>query len=637
MLCAAMWIRKRFGPALLLILGVFCSGVLAADHPGIISLAVDAGDAPRNLFRSKLVVPVNAGPLTLYYPKWIPGEHGPTGPIVNLAGVKVTANGKPLPWRRDDIDMYAFHLDIPQGVSAIEIALDYLGPVKEEGFSAAASATQQLAMISWNQLLLYPQGHAPSELTYDASVHLPSGWRFATPLEVASVSGDTVQFKPVTLNFLIDSPLLSGAHLRVTPLATEVKPPHRLDLAADSEAALDVPADVISEYSQLVRETGALFGVRHYWHYDFLVSLSDHVAHFGLEHHQSSDDRMRERVYIDGYFYASGSGLLPHEFTHSWNGKYRRPAGLATPDYQQPMKGELLWVYEGLTQYLGTVLAGRSGLWTPEQYLQHLAVVAADLDTTAGRTWRPLLDTAVEAQILYDAPREWASWRRSVDFYDEGTLIWLDVDTTIRELTKGQRSINDFCRVFFDGHNSGPELKPYAFDDVVNTLNQLVAYDWRGFLNTRLNSTAPHAPITGIERGGWKLVYAETPPSVFQGLEAVDRITDVRYSLGMMVREPEATLRDVLPNSPAWKAGLGTGMKLLGVNGRVYSSTVLHDAVRAAKNNSQPIQLLVQNGAFQKTYTVDYHGGERYPDLQRVSGKPDLLEEIIRPLAPAPK
>jgi predicted metalloprotease with PDZ domain len=301
------------------------------------------------------------------------------------------------------------------------------------------------------------------------------------------------------------------------------------------------------------------------------------------------------------------------------------------------MKGELLWVYEGLTQYLGTVLAGRSGLWTPEQYRQHLAVVAAELDTTAGRTWRPLFDTAVEAQILYDAPREWESWRRSVDFYDEGTLIWLDVDTTILELTKGQRSINDFCRVFFDGHNSEPELKPYNFDDVVNTLNQLVAYNWRGFLNRHLNSTAPHAPMGGIERGGWKLVYTETPPSVFQGLEAVDRITDVRYSLGMIVREPEATLRDVLPNSPAWKAGLGPGMKLVGVNGRAYSSTVLHDAVRAAKNNSQPIQLLVQNGAFQKTYTLDYHGGERYPDLQRVSGKPDLLEEIIRPLAPAPK
>jgi predicted metalloprotease with PDZ domain len=629
--------RKRSAPILLLLFGVFCSTLLAANAPGTITVAVDATDAPRNLLHTKLAIPVAAGPLTLYYPKWIPGEHGPTGPIVNLAGLKITANTKPLVWRRDDVDMYTFRVDVPQGVSTLDIALDYLGPVKEEGFSSAASATQELAMINWNQLLLYPQGRQPSELTYAASLRLPSGWRFATPLEVASLTSDTVQFKPVTLNFLIDSPVLSGTHFRVVPLATEISPPHRLNLAADSEAALDVPAEIIGQYSQLVREAGALFGARHYWHYDFLVSLSDHVAHFGLEHHQASDDRMRERAYVDGYFYASGSGLLPHEFTHSWNGKHRRPAGLATADYQQPMKGELLWVYEGLTQYLGTVLAGRSGLWTPEQFRQHLAVVAAELDTTAGRTWRPLLDTAVEAQILYDAPREWESWRRSVDFYDEGTLIWLDVDTTIRELTKGQRSLNDFCRVFFDGHNSGPELKPYTFDDVVNTLNQVVAHDWRGFLNTRVNSTAPHAPMAGIERGGWKLAYTEMPPSVFQGIEAADRITDVRYSLGMIIRESEATVRDVLPDSPAWKAGIGPGMKLLGVNGRAYSSTVLHDAIRAAKSGSQPILLLAQNGAFQRTYSVDYHGGERYPDLQRVSNMADMLGEIIKPLAASPK
>lgn len=629
--------RKRSALALLLLFCVFNSRLLAANPPRTISLAVDATDVFRNLLRAKLVLPVSAGPLTLYYPKWIPGEHGPTGPIVNLAGLKMTASGKPLAWRRDDVDMYAFHVDVPQGVSSIEVELEYLGPVKEQGFSAAASATEELAVISWNQLLLYPKGYPSSELTFAASLHLPSGWRFATPLEVASVNGDTVQFKPVSLNFLIDSPVLSGAHFRIVPLATEINPPHRLDLAADSEAALDLPADVIAEYSQLVRETGALFGVRHYWHYDFLVSLSDHVAHFGLEHHQASDDRMRERAYIDGYFYASGGSLLPHEFTHSWNGKYRRPAGLATPDFQQPMKGELLWVYEGLTQYLGTVLSARSALWTPQQYREHLAVITAELDTTAGRTWRPLLDTAVEAQILYEAPSEWESWRRTVDFYDEGTLIWLDVDTTIRELTKGERSLNDFCRVFFDGRNTGPELKPYTFDDVVNTLNQVVTHDWRGFLNTRLNSPAPHAPMGGIGHAGWKLVYTETSSPVFQGIEAVDRIIDVRYSLGIIIREPEATIRDVLPGSPAWQAGLGPGMKLLGINGRAYSATVLHDAIRAAKSGSQQIQLLAQNGAFQKTYTVDYHGGERYPDLQRISGQPDLLEEIIKPLAPAPK
>jgi predicted metalloprotease with PDZ domain len=626
--------RKPSAVALLLLFGVFSLNVLAANPPGTITLAVDATEAPRNLLHARLVVPAAAGPMTLFYPEWIPGEHGPTGPIVNLAGLKITANGKPLAWRRDEVDMYAFHVDVPQGASVLDVALDYLGQVKEEGSSAAASATQELAMISWNQVLLYPQGKLPRDLTYAASLRLPAGWKFATPLEVAAHQGDAIEFKPVALNVLIDSPVLSGAHFRVVPLATEIQPAHRLDLAADSEAALDIPADVVGQYSQLVHETGALYGARHYWHYDFLISLSDHVAHFGLEHHQGSDDRMRERAFVDGYLYASGAGLLPHEFTHSWNGKYRRPAGLATENYQEPMKGELLWVYEGLTQYLGTILSARSGLWTPEQLREHLAISTAQLDTTSGRTWRPLGDTAIAAQVLYGAPREWEAARRSVDFYDEGTLIWLDVDTTIRELTKGQRSLNDFCRLFFDGHNSGPELKTYTFDDVLNTLNQVAAHDWRTFLTTLLNSTAPHAPMAGIERGGWKLAYKETPSSVYQGIETMDHVTDVRYSLGMVIREPEATLRDVLPDSPAWRAGIGPGMKLLGVNGRAYSATELHDAIRAAKSGSQPIQLLVQNGAFQNIYAVNYHGGEKYPELERIPNTPDMLGDIIKPLAP---
>ena len=635
---------KPSAVALLLLFGVFCTPVIAANPPGTITLAVDATDAPRNLLHAKLTVPVSAGPMTLFYPKWNPGEHGPTGPIVNLSGLKVTANGQPLAWRRDDVDMYAFHIEVPQGASTLEIALDYLGPVKEEGYSAAAFATQELAMLNWNLVLLYPEGKSPRELTYAASLRLPAGWQCATALEVASHTGDTVEFKPVTLNFLIDSPVLSGAHFRVVPLAAEITPPHRLDLAADSEAALGISPEVVAEYSQLVREAGVLYGARHYWHYDFLISLSDHVAHFGLEHHQSSDDRMRERAFVDGFFYASGSSLLPHEFTHSWNGKYRRPAGLASANFQEPMKDELLWVYEGLTQYLGVILSGRSGLWTPEQFRDHLAISTAELDVTAGRTWRPLIDTTIAASILYEAPHEWEASRRSVDYYDEGTLIWLDADTTIRELTKGQRSLNDFCRIFFDGHDTGPELKTYTFDDVVHTLNQVVAYDWRSFLNSRLNSITTHAPMAGIERGGWKLVYSETPSPVFLGVEAVQHLTDVRYSLGMVIREadpalgePQAKLRDVIPDSPAWQAGIGPGMELLGVNGRPYSATVLHDAIQEAKSGSEPIRLLIQNGSFQNIYSVNYHGGERYPELERIPNVPNMLGEIIKPLAPRPK
>ena len=625
--------RKSSQLTLLLLFSVLCLPLHAANPAGTITLAVDATDAPRNLLHARLSLPVSAGPLTLYYPEWIPGEHGPTGPIVNLAGLKITAAGKPLAWRRDDVDMYTFHVEVPAGVSSLEIALDYLGPVHEQGFSSASSATQQLALVSWNLLLLYPQGKPARELTYAASLRLPAGWKFASALEVASQSGDTVEFKPVALNMLIDSPVLAGAHFRSVPLASEVNPPHRLDLAADSDAALDVPEDVIAAYSQLVRETGPLYGARHYNHYDFLVSLSDHVAWFGLEHHQSSDDRMRERAYVDGNLYASGTTLLPHEFTHSWNGKYRRPAGLATANYQEPMKGDLLWVYEGLTQYLGTILSARSGLWTPEQLRQNLAITTAQLDTTAGRSWRPLRDTAIAAQILYPAPQEWQAERRSADFYDEGTLLWLEVDTTTRQLTKGKRSLNDFCRLFLGGENTGPELKTYTFDDVVTTLNQVAPHDWRAFLNERLDSLAPHAPMAGIEHGGWKLVYSETASVMFQAIESLQRLTDVRYSLGLIIREQDATLRDVIPDSPAWRAGIGPGMKLLGVNGAAYSPTVLHDAIRAAKSSSQPIRLLVQNGAFQNTYAVDYHAGEKYPELERIPNAADVLGEIIRPLA----
>lgn len=625
--------KQHTAIALLLLLGAFCLPLQAANPSGTIKLSIDASEAPRNLLHGKLSMPVTPGALTLFYPKWLPGEHGPTGPIVNLAGIKLTGNGQPLAWRRDDVDMYAFHVQIPPGVSTLDIALDYLGPVKEEGYSSAASATQELAVINWNQLLLYPQGVSPRELTYAASLRLPAGWKFATPLDVATQTGNTIEFKPVTLNFLIDSPVLSGTHFRVIPLAKDVTPAHRLNLAADSEAALDIGADTIDEYSQMVRETGALFGARHYWHYDFLVGLSNYVAHYGLEHHQSSDNRMRERAYIDGYLYASGASLLTHEFTHSWNGKYRRPAGLATASYQDPMRGDLLWVYEGMTNYWGDVLAARSGLWTPEQFRQQLAIAAAALDTTPGRTWRPLSDTAIAAQILYEAPREWEAWRRSVDYYDEGTLLWLDADITIRELTKGKRSLNDFCRLFFGGNNTGPEMKPYTFDDVVNTLNEVVAHDWRGFLNERVNSVTPHPPMAGIERGGWKLVYRDTPSAVFQGKEVVDRVTNVWYSLGIVIREQDDSLRDVLPGSPAWQAGIGPGMKIVGVNGRAYSATVLHEAIREAKNGSQPIELSIQNGAFVNAYRINYHSGEKYPDLERNPAVPDLLDEVIKPIA----
>ncbi|MBV9087802.1 MAG: M61 family peptidase, partial [Acidobacteriaceae bacterium] len=359
---------KSARAALVLLLFAFTSALGATQSTAPIIIAVDATDAARNLFHAKLVIPASPGPLTLYYPEWIPGEHEPSGPINDLAGLKFSANGQTLPWQRDDVNMFAFHLDVPQGATNVEVSLDFLGPASEQGFSSTANATARLLVISWNQLLLYPAGINPNDLRFAARLTLPKGWKYGSALESAGEVGSTVEFRPVPLTMLVDSPVISGAHFKVVTLAPDITPPHRINMAGDGEAALNMSVSQLAGYNQMVRETQALFGTRHYRHYDFLFTFSDHVAHFGLEHHESSDNRVRERALIDGYFPASGAGLLTHEFVHSWNGKFRRPVGLVTSDYQQPMKDELLWVYEGLTTYLGEVLAGRSGLYTADEF-----------------------------------------------------------------------------------------------------------------------------------------------------------------------------------------------------------------------------------------------------------------------------
>src|SRR6266404_673033 len=442
--------------------------------PPKMTVAVDATEAPRKIFHSKLTIPVTPGTATLYYPEWIPGEHGPTGPIADLAGIKFTAGGKELTWHRDSADMYTLYVDVPQGANSLDVSLDFLSPTEGQ-FSAGASATEKLTLVSWNTVLLYPKGWTSDQIMVTPSLKLPAGWQYGTALEGGG-TGDTLQFTPVSLTTLIDSPVLTGQYFKKFDLEGDLK--HTLNVAADSPAALEAKPETIQHFKNLIAETGVLYGARHYNHYDFLLTLSDHTAHFGLEHHQSSDDRIPENGITDPDGLISSSGLLPHEMTHSWNGKYRRPKGLATPDYQKPMEGDLLWVYEGLTQYLGEILAPRSGLWTKQQFLDEAAETAAALDHTPGRSWRPLQDTADAAQLLYSALPEFESWRRSVDYYPEGFLIWLEADTIIRQQTKGQKSMNDFCHIFHGGGNTPPKVITYTFDDVVKTLNEVTSYDW---------------------------------------------------------------------------------------------------------------------------------------------------------------
>ncbi|MGC2161794.1 MAG: M61 family peptidase [Silvibacterium sp.] len=603
-----------------------------AQSAAPIHLTVDVTDAPRKIIHAQLTIPVTPGPLTLLYPKWIPGEHGPTGPIDNLAGIVMTANGQQLAWVRDDVNMFAFHVTVPQGVSTLNVKLDFLATAPPAGFSAGASTSANLALLSWNEVVLYPEGISPSEIEVQPAVKLPAGWQYGTALTKTSEENGEIDFAPVSLEMLIDSPLLTGRYFKEVPLAPEVTPKHYLDMAADGPEDLLIKPENLAAFSKLVRETGALYKSRHYESYHFLVTLSDQVSHFGLEHHQSSDDRVDEKTFVDDNLFYLSADLLPHEFTHSWNGKYRRPAGLATGNYSDPMKGNLLWVYEGLTQYLGDVLAARSGVETPDQYRSALAVSAATLDYRPGRTWRDLQDTATAAQILYSTSNQWDNWRRTVDYYPEGELIWLDVDTTIRKLTKDKKSLNDFCARFEGlGGNTAPKVVPYTFDDVVANLNAIVPYDWASFLRERLTSKSSHAPLEGITQGGYRIVYTDAPGEYINAREATSGDADAWWAIGVDVAS-DGHIEDVLVGSPSDKAGLGPGMQIIAVNGRQYTAQLLGDAITAAKGTAASIELIVSNTGYYKIVKVDYHDGLRFPHLERVPGTPDYLNEILQPM-----
>jgi predicted metalloprotease with PDZ domain len=625
--------KTAFLPISLVVLIFTAAAPLRAQTPpGPIRLEVDSSQAPQKILHAHLQMPVRPGPLVLYYPEWIPGEHMPDGPIINVAGLKFAVGGKTIPWRRDLVEMFAFHLDIPPGASSLDIDLDFLLSAPASGYSSGASATAFLNVLSWNQLILYPQGYPVRDLTYVPSLRLPPGWQFATALPGAKQNGDTIDFSPVSLNTLVDSPVLAGRYFRVVPLTPGETPSHEIDIAADSASALAMTPETEMQFRRLVAETGALFGVRHYRDYHFLVTLSDDVAHFGLEHHESSDDRDDLRALIDEQELLLFSDLLPHEFVHSWNGKYRRPADLATPDYQQPMKDDLLWVYEGLTEYLGEVLTARSGLRNLQQSREDLARIATEWGTEPGRTWRPLQDTADSAPFLYNADGDWENWRRGVDFYEEGELLWLDVDTTLRRLTNDQKSMNDFCRIFYGGPGGEPALKTYTFDDIVTTLNGLAPYDWAGFLRTRLDSTAPDTPSEAVENSGWKIVYNDRQNEIDQSREIVRKGLILNFSLGLSIGD-DGSVVDVIYGGPSYKAGIGPGMKVTAVNGQQFSPETLKDAIDAAKATTAPIRLIVANGAEVETHLVDYHGGLRYPHIERDASRPDYLGEIFHALA----
>lgn len=621
---------------LLWVCGTSVNYCQTVQHPA--RLDVDLREAPKHIFHAKLALPVTPGPLTLVYPKWIPGEHSPIGPIVDLVGLKITAAGKGIPWRRDDVDMYAFHVNIPDGVDTLDLTYDYLSPADATASREHPSSTAKFAVLNWYMVTLYPQGPRTDDLVYVATLRLPSGWKYGTALPVAKESSDVIEFAPASLSTVIDSPVIAGVYLRNIDLSPGQTPPHYVHVVADGPAPLDATPAEVQHLRQLIAETGTLFGARHYRRYDFLLALSDRMPSDGVEHHESSDNRTEENYFLDPGLFQS-SELLSHEFTHSWNGKYRRPAGLATPDYQTPMKSELLWVYEGLTQYYGVMLAARSGMMPPGMFRDYLASTTAYLNDRPGRTWRDLQDTAIAVQILYSAPPESSSWRRSVDYYDEGTLIWLEADTIIRKQTNGKKSLDDFCQKFHGGENTSPKVVPYTFDDVVAGMNDIAPYDWRTFFTTRLASHGPGAPLGGLENSGWKLVFTTTQNEYEHVSEIVNQEIEVQFSLGLLLHAPGGEdgdhILDVIPDSPAAKAGLAPGMRLVAVNGRKWNPDILHDAIARANNSKEPIELLAENDDFFQTYRIDYHGGERYPHLEPINGKTDVLTEIAKMKAAA--
>jgi predicted metalloprotease with PDZ domain len=623
-------------PRLLLAAVVWLAGAARFSQGQPVALHVDATDAARKILHVRLEIPAQPGEMVLVYPKWVPGEHGPTGPINNLVDLEMSAGGQPITWRRDEVDMYAFHIDVPPGATNVEVTLDFLLSAGEGRFSDGASVTAQLLDLNWNQVLLYPKGAEPSQIQFAATLRLPPGWNYGTALPLANESPEELNFAPASLERLVDSPLIAGRYFRAIALTPGAEPAHYLDMVADSAAALEIKPEEVEHFKSLVAETGALFGARHYRSYHFLLTLSDHVPRFGLEHHESSDDRTSEDSLTDEQAENLFAGLLPHEMVHSWNGKYRRPAGLATTDYQQPMKDDLLWVYEGLTTYLGNVLTTRSGLWTNENFQQLIASTAAGMEVRAGRKWRPLSDTTAAAQLLYQAPEEGISRRRSVDFYPEGMLIWLEADTLIRQQTHGSRSLNDFCKEFYGGESGPPKVVPYTLDDLVAALNNIAPFDWREFFQKRIYEINPHAPVGGIENGGWRLAYTNEPTAMLKSLESVRKITEMSFSLGFTVENKDGTVTSVIPGSPADRADMAPGCALIAVNDRSWTPGILRTAVKSAVTNGAPIRLLVKDDDYFKTCNLDYHEGEKYPYLERDASKPDLLDDILKPLAPMP-
>ena len=598
-------------------------------YPGVIRLSVDATDIDRRIFNIKETVPVRPGEsIALLYPHWLPGNHSPTGRVEDIAGLTIYANGARVPWMRDPVDVFAFHVNVPAGATQLDINFQFTSPT--DPMQGRVVVTPEMLNLQWTATVMYPAGYFVRQIIFEPSVRLPEGWQFATALEAAASNGGLTTFKPVSLDTLGDSPMFAGRYFKRLDLDPGASAPVHLDIVADRADLLEVKPEQLEAHHALLQQAFKLFGSHHYDHYDFLLALTDRMGGIGLEHHQSSEDGTIPTYFTEWERNSSVRNLLPHEFAHSWNGKFRRPADLWTPNFNVPMRDSLLWVYEGQTQYWGYVLEARAGLLNEQQTLDAIAATAALYDHRSGREWRPLQDTTNDPIAAMRRPLPWRSWERSEDYYSEGELIWLDADTLIREQSGGKRSLDDFAKLFF-GINDGSFIPAtYSFEDVVKTLNTVLPYDWAKFLRERLDSYGPGAPLDGITRGGYKLVYTDTPTSYFKDAEARAKITDLTYSLGL-VASADGSLIEVAWDGPVYKAGLTAGSRIIAVNGIAFDADRLKTAIKDASKTAAAIELLIKNGDYYRTIKIDYHDGLRYPHLERVGSAATSLDQILMP------
>ena len=617
---------------------LLASSLFAANaQKAPIQIHADLTDAPRKLFHADVDLPVHPGPLDLITPEWIPGAHGPDGPVHDITGIRFEVDGKTIPWRRDPVNTYEYHVDIPAGATTLHAHLDCI----------YSRATRTTATLEWEHLMLYPAHIPVREISIQPTVTVPAHWGIGTSLKPITAydpqhpAGGTIQYAPTTVELLEDSPILTGLYFHEYALAPGVTPQHYMDVAGPTAASIEARPETIDQMSRLVTESFAMYGPPHYTGYHFLVLLQGTRGGGGLEHHESSDNTV-QRDFFTGYKPSVGmAGLLPHEFTHSWNGKHRRPDGLSTPDYATPMQGNLLWVYEGLTNYLGDVMGTRIGMVTADQYRQDLAFTAAEMDATSGRAWRSVEDTTFDSAMPRNGggrgTSAWSSWKRGTDYYPEGSIFWLNVDTTIRKLTHDKKSLRDFLQIFLQKGGSGvPRVEPYSLSELEADLNQVVANDWAAFIQTRLYDVQPHVNTEGIEQGGYHLDYVSEPtPEMSQALKENPSFA-LWFSVGLEIGD-DGAIYDVRVGSAADKAGFAPGQKITAINGRVFTTELFTEALKASKGKATPIQLLVQDEDTVTPVTFTYSEGLRYPRLTRIPNTPDLLTEILTPSTPATK